>query len=158
MSRLEVVVSDQSLLHFKDDSLIARYRVSTAANGLGELRDSAQTPRGRHQIRAKIGAGMPVDMAFKARRSIGRYSALKDHLPDGTDWILGRILWLSGLEPGKNRLGKVDSMSRYIYIHGTPYPIDGVPRSKGCIRMRCEDILTLFDQVDLHDEVIIRDH
>lgn len=158
MNRLEVVVADQCLLQYRDGRLINRYPVSTAANGLGEQRDSGQTPRGRHTIRAKIGAGQPMDMAFKARRPMGRFAELKEAAPEDVDWILGRILWLSGLEPGKNRLGKVDSMSRYIYIHGTPHPIDGTPRSKGCIRLSCVDMVALFDQVDVHDEVVIRDH
>lgn len=74
----------------------------------------------------------------------------------GRDWILTRILWLSGCERGRNRLGNVDSFRRYIYLHGTPdsEPM-GVPRSHGCIRLRNADLLDLFPRVPLHCPVRI---
>ena len=65
------------------------------------------------------------------------------------DWILTRILWLSGAEPGRNRLGSVDTMRRYIYIHGCPDEVDiATPGSHGCIRMRNDDVINLFDRVE----------
>lgn len=125
------------------------YSISTAANGLGEQSGSECTPRGQHLIRAKIGAGAPLGAVFVGRRPTGEVwsPALSAEYPD-RDWILTRILWLSGCEPGRNRLGAVDSMRRYIYIHGTPdtEPM-GVPASHGCIRMRNTDIVELFDRV-----------
>lgn len=127
----------------------ATYPVSTSRYGPGEEAGSLCTPRGRHVVRARIGAGVPPGTVFRARRTTGEVCT-----PDlvraqpGRDWILTRILWLSGLEQGRNRLGTVDSMRRYIYIHGTSdaEPM-GVPFSHGCIRMRNADIVELFDRV-----------
>lgn len=129
--------------------LLRRYLVSTGANGVGEERDSFCTPRGRHVIRAKIGAGQPVNAVFVQRRPTGEiYTPQLGAQFPGRDWILTRILWLSGCEPGFNRLGSCDTMRRYIYIHGTPdeTPL-GRPGSRGCIRMRNADLLELFDLV-----------
>jgi lipoprotein-anchoring transpeptidase ErfK/SrfK len=129
--------------------LLRRYAVSTASKGPGEQRGSNCTPRGRHVIRAKIGGGMPSGTVFVGRRPTGEI-----HTPElaaahpERDWILTRILWLSGCEPGFNRLGEVDTMRRYIYIHGCPDSAPmGVPRSIGCVRMRNADIMELFDMV-----------
>lgn len=140
----------QRLSLFGDDgACIRRYPVSTALNGPGERRDSGCTPRGRHVVRARIGAGAPVGAVFRGRRPTGEIwtPAFAAANPD-RDWILSRILWLSGCEPGWNRLGQVDSMRRYIYIHGTgdDQPM-GVARSHGCIRMRNRDVIELFDLV-----------
>jgi lipoprotein-anchoring transpeptidase ErfK/SrfK len=149
--RIRVVVAEQVLELFDDqDRLVRRYRVSTALNGVGEESGSYCTPRGSHIVRAKIGAGQPVNSVYVRRRPTGEIYTpeLGAEHPD-RDWILTRILWLSGCEPGKNRLGNVDSMRRYIYIHGTPDTSTmGAPGSKGCIRMRNEDILDLFDRVE----------
>ena len=133
------------------------WSVSTAANGPGEREGSGCTPRGRHVIRAKIGAGAPTGAVFRGRRRTGETwtPALAARHPE-RDWILSRILWLSGREPGRNRLGEVDTMRRYIYIHGTPddQPM-GEPRSHGCVRMRNADVIELFDLVPAGTEVII---
>lgn len=128
---------------------IRRYRISSAGKGPGELFGSNCTPRGRHIIRARIGAGEPENTVFVRRRPTGEiYSpALAAEFPQ-RDWILTRILWLSGCEPGKNRLGAVDTMRRFIYIHGTPDTTElGRPGSIGCIRMGNRDLIELFDQV-----------
>ena len=149
MYSLEVDIAKQLMTLSKDSELIRTYLVSTAKNGAGEKINSGQTPRGRHVIRAKIGAHAPENAVFVARRPTGEIytSALRAQFPD-RDWILTRIFWLSGLEPGKNRMGDVDTMRRYIYIHGTPDDVQmGVPGSKGCIRMRNQDIIELFDIV-----------
>ena len=133
------------------------YPVSTAANGPGEQEGSECTPRGNHVIRAKIGAGVASGAVFVARRPTGeRYTpALGAAHPD-RDWILTRILWLSGVEPGRNRLGRVDTMRRYIYIHGCPDDVDiATPGSHGCIRMRNEDVIDLFDRVEAGTRVVI---
>jgi L,D-transpeptidase YbiS len=135
-----------------------RYAISTSKNGLGEANGSFCTPRGRHLVRAKIGAGQPLNAVFVRRRPTGEIwtPALHAAYP-GRDWILTRIFWLSGCEPGFNRLGKVDTMRRYIYIHGAPESADmGQPGSIGCVRMRGPDILELFDLVPPYTPVDIR--
>jgi len=131
--------------------------VSTAANGSGERYGSECTPRGLHRIRAKIGAGCTVNTVFRGRRPTGEiyHPDLASQFPD-RDWILTRILWLCGMEPGKNRLGDVDTMRRYIYIHGTPDETAlGRPGSHGCIRMANADIVRLFDLVSIGTRVRI---
>jgi len=125
------------------------YAVSTSKNGGGERNGSHMTPRGRHVIRAKIGAGAPLGAVFRGRRPTGEiYSEELARAQPGKDWILTRILWLSGLEVGKNRLGDVDTMRRYIYIHGTPASrVLGQPGSIGCVEMDNAAIVELFDLV-----------
>jgi L,D-transpeptidase YbiS len=134
------------------------YAVSTASRGGGEKNGSLCTPRGRHIVRAKIGAGQPLNAVFVRRRPTGEVwtPALHAQYP-GRDWILTRILWLSGCEPGRNRLGDVDTMRRYIYIHGSPDTAEmGKPGSIGCIRMRNPDIVELFELVPPYTPVDIR--
>ena len=141
-----------------DGACIRRYQVSTARNGAGELSGSHCTPRGRHIVRARIGAGAPLGAAFRGRRPTGEvWTPELAATHPARDWILTRILWLSGTEPGRNRLGEVDSMRRYIYIHGTPdtEPM-GVPLSIGCVRMRNRDVAELFDLVPAGTPVDIR--
>ena len=138
--------------------LLQEYGVSTSRYGPGEICGSQCTPRGRHVIRACIGAGLPPGAVLVGRRYTGEiYDAQLAARYPGRDWILTRILWLCGQEPGRNRFGNVDSMRRYIYIHGTPdsEPL-WVPQSHGCIRMRNEDIMDLFEQVGPGTEVDIR--
>ncbi|EKD54106.1 MAG: ErfK/YbiS/YcfS/YnhG family protein [uncultured bacterium] len=154
---LKIDLSAQTLGVFKNDNLVKRYFVSTGKNGAGELMDSGKTPRGLHIIRAKIGARCPVNTVFVSRRPSGEIFSekLRAAYPD-RDWILTRILWLSGLEIGKNRLGKVDTMRRYIYIHGSPDDVlMGSPGSKGCIRMRNQDIIELFDTTPIRTEILL---
>jgi lipoprotein-anchoring transpeptidase ErfK/SrfK len=146
---IKINIDDQVLDLFQDGALIRRYLVSTARNGPGELAGSLCTPRGRHIIRAKIGADQAMNTVFAGRRPTGEvYNAeLAQQFPQ-RDWILTRILWLSGCEAGFNRLGPVDTMRRYIYIHGTAdESAIGEPVSHGCIRMRNQDIVELFDLV-----------
>jgi lipoprotein-anchoring transpeptidase ErfK/SrfK len=160
MPRIEVSLAAQTLtLRGDRDELLARYPVSTAAKGAGELRGSHCTPRGKHVVRAKIGAGQAENAVFVGRRPTGEIwtPELAAAHPD-RDWILTRILWLSGCQVGFNRLGDVDTMRRYIYIHGTPdtMPV-GKPGSIGCIRMRNRDLVELFDQVPVGTRVDILD-
>ena len=125
--------------------------MSASKQGAGELNGSYCTPRGKHLIRAKIGAGQPINTVFVERRPTGEIytPALAARFP-GRDWILTRLLWLSGCEPGFNRLGRVDTMRRCIYIHGSPDSVElGKPGSIGCIRMRNQDIVELFDFVPI---------
>lgn len=155
--RIEVSIAKQSLRYFRDDQLRMDARIATAKNGPGERSGSECTPRGKHYIRAKIGAGCPENSVFIGRRPTGEIytPALKQQAPE-RDWILTRILWLCGREVGKNRLGEVDTMHRYIYIHGCPDddPM-GVPSSHGCVKMRNSDILHLFDLVSVGTPVLI---
>lgn len=152
-------IPSQTLSLLGDDgACIRRYSVSTARNGAGEASGSFCTPRGRHIIRARIGAGAPIGAAFRVRRPTGEvWTPELAAANPGRDWILTRILWLSGTEPGFNRLGEVDSMRRYIYIHGTPdtEPM-GVPLSIGCVRMRNRDVAELFELVPAGTAVDIR--
>jgi len=147
---IRISIGGQTLILLGEaGELLRRYAVSTAAKGAGEFSGSFCTPRGKHLIRAKIGAGLPENSVFVRRRPTGEIYTpeLGSRFP-GRDWILTRILWLSGCEPGRNRLGGVDTMRRYIYIHGSPDDATiGFPGSHGCIRMRNADLLELFDLV-----------
>lgn len=150
MKAIRISIPDQTLDLSEDGTPLKRYLVSTSKNGAGEKYGSFCTPRGRHIIRAKVGAGEPVNTVFVKRRPTGEiYDAdLGSRFP-GRDWMLTRLLWLSGCEPGFNRLGDVDTMRRYIYIHGSPDSAAmGQPGSIGCIRMRNADLLELFDLVE----------
>ena len=159
MKRIDIDLSQQRLRLYDGTRLLREYAVSTAARGAGEKNGSLCTPRGRHVIRAKIGAGAPAGAVFVARRPTGEvYSAELNRQFPGRDWILTRILWLSGLERGKNRLGDVDTMRRYIYLHGTPDETRlGTRGSHGCVRMGNRDIIELFDLVEPGIEVDIHE-
>jgi L,D-transpeptidase YbiS len=149
--RIRIDIGSQTLELLEGGRVLARYAVSTAASGAGEHEGSQQTPRGLHEVRAKIGAGAPEGAVFAGRRPTGEIcDAELFRAEPERDWILTRILWLRGLEPGRNRSGRVDSMRRYIYIHGTPDEAAiGAPASHGCIRMRNPDVIDLFDQIDV---------
>lgn len=156
-SEIHIDLSKQSLSLFRNGKILKNYRVSTAKNGPGEAFGSECTPRGRHIIRAKIGSNMPINTVFIARRPTGEIfnEKLREDSPQ-RDWILTRILWLSGQERGVNRLGKVDTMRRYIYIHGSPETDDlGIPSSHGCIKMTNEDVTELFKCVSVGTPVTI---
>ncbi|TAK76636.1 MAG: L,D-transpeptidase [Gammaproteobacteria bacterium] len=158
MMTLEVSIAKQTLSILADERQVKEYRISTAKNGVGEVRGSEQTPRGWHVIRAKIGMNCPANTIFVGRRPTGEVytPTLRVRYPE-RDWILTRIFWLSGLEVGKNRLGQVDTMRRYIYIHGTPDEVPmGVPGSKGCIRMGNEQIIELFEHIPVGTRILIR--
>ncbi|MCH9697022.1 MAG: L,D-transpeptidase [Gammaproteobacteria bacterium] len=152
-----VNLARQQLLLLSDGQIIHQYPVNTAKNGPGERINSECTPRGKHKIRAKIGAGEAKGRIFVGRRPTGEiYSPALDRAHPDRDWILSRILWLSGLEPGVNRLGDVDTMRRYIYIHGSPdHCVTSDPQSHGCIRMKNVDIIDLFEQVPVGTQVDI---
>lgn len=146
---LDISIAEQRLRLLENGAVLAQYPVSTARNGPGERKGSYCTPTGWHKICAKIGAGQTINTVFKGRRPTGEiYSPdLAAEFPE-RDWILSRILWLGGLEPGKNRYGAVDSTWRYIYIHGTPDELmQGRPESHGCVRMLNADVIALFEAV-----------
>jgi|TARA_B110000116_G_scaffold40351_1_gene32737 lipoprotein-anchoring transpeptidase ErfK/SrfK len=156
MPSIFVSIADQSLSlnSHKED---ITYPVSTAKLGPGEKKNSYCTPRGKHIIRAKIGTNASRGEIFKSRRATGEVFSKNRHNDKNSDWILTRILWLSGIEKGKNRLGNVDTMQRYIYIHGIPDEFSlNIPRSKGCINMNNDDVIELFDLVDIGTPVLIQ--
>lgn len=159
MTRLNISIADQTCCLIKDDRQIFDAPVSTALNGAGEQKGSACTPRGLHIIRACIGAGQAENTVFEGRRPTGEiYTPELGQQFADRDWILTQILWLSGVELGKNRLANVDTMQRYIYIHGCPDSLPmGKPLSHGCIRMHNKDLLALFDLVKPGTEVLIRE-
>lgn len=157
--KIDIDLTAQRLQLLDGVTRLREYAVSTAVNGPGEIRGSGCTPRGRHRIRAKIGTGLPNGAVLRARRWTREvWSPELGARYPGRDWILSRILWLSGVENGRNRLGCVDTFRRYIYLHGTPdVEALGRPASHGCVRMRNEDVIELFDlvcagtDVELHE-------
>lgn len=160
MSKLILIsIKDQRLQLRDGDSVLLDFSIATAANGPGEINGSECTPRGWHVVHEKIGNDADVGSVFVGRQKTGELysSALKEQNPD-RDWILSRILWLSGLEPGKNQSGSVDTLQRYIYIHGCPdeEPM-GLPNSHGCIRMHNDDVIALYDRVSVGTKVLIEE-
>ena len=154
---LDISISEQYLRLIEDSQIKAEYSVSTAKNGAGQRKGSECTPTGWHQIRAKIGADAEINSVFVGRRPTGEIFSpvLAAQFPQ-RDWILSRILWLTGLEPGINRYQDVDTAWRYIYIHGTAEEnLIGQPCSHGCIRMRNQDVIDLFDRVKPGCKVLI---
>lgn len=156
---IQISIQDQTLKVFDaQENLVVQYLISTAKNGAGCEKNSGCTPLGAHIIRAKIGAGAEPNAVFVGRRQTGEICTpeLMEKFPQ-RDWILTRILWLSGMEVGKNRLGNVDTMQRYIYIHGSPDSAEmGKIGSHGCVRMRNADIIELFDLVPVGTTVDIQ--
>ena len=151
------ITSQELYLYGDNDYVVRRFRISSASKGAGQENGSFCTPLGKHIIRARIGAGRPINTVFVGRRPTGEiYSPELGTRYPGRDWILTRILWLSGCERGFNRLGSVDTMRRYIYIHGSPDTVEmGKPGSIGCIRMNNGDLLDLFERVNAGTEVYI---
>ncbi|BCT67682.1 MULTISPECIES: L,D-transpeptidase [unclassified Nitrosospira] len=157
--RVVISIPSQELdLWAENQNIIRKYQISSAVNGVGQEYGSFCTPLGKHIIRAKIGTSQPINTVFIRRRPTGEiYTPELGARYPGRDWILTRILWLSGCEPGFNRMGKVDTMRRYIYIHGSPDSAEmGKPGSIGCIRMHNRDLLELFDLVNAGTEVDIK--
>lgn len=157
--RVIIDITQQRLDVVENDAVIFTASISTAANGAGERQGSECTPRGKHIIRAKIGQGCVENTVFVGRRVTGETfsESLREAQPK-RDWILTRILWLSGCEKGVNRLGNVDTMRRYIYIHGCPdnTPM-GKPGSHGCIRMLNHEVIELFDLLPVGVSVDIKE-
>ena len=156
---IEIDINAQRLRLCAGKKVVKEFAVSTAKNGSGELLDSECTPRGEHVIAEKIGEGCPANTIFVSRQPTGEIytPGLRKQFPE-RDWILTRILWLQGAEPGKNLGGNVDSYGRFIYIHGSPDDVDmGKAGSRGCIRMRNKDVIELFDRVEAGTSVTLID-
>lgn len=158
-TELHIDIALQQLRLVHDGATLRSYAVSTALNGVGEVHGSGCTPRGLHRVRAKVGAGCAPGAVFVGRRATGEiYSPVLAAEHPGRDWILSRILWLTGCEPGANRGGAVDTLRRYIYLHGCPDGLPmGVPASHGCVRMTNADVIDLFDRVAVGTQVHIVD-
>lgn len=156
---IRVSTDEQRLQLLNGTEVLMDCRIASARNGAGERNGTECTPRGWHRVRARIGDGCPVNTVFVGRRPTGElYSAALKAQHPNRDWILTRILWLSGLEPGRNRFGAVDTMRRYIYIHGCPDEDEmGVPSSHGCIKMRNAEVMELFDRVPAGIRVLIQE-
>jgi lipoprotein-anchoring transpeptidase ErfK/SrfK len=156
---IRISLAQQVLELLEEGDVQRRYAVSTGLNGPGECSGSGCTPRGWHEIHAKIGAGVAPDTVFVGREPTGEiYSDVLAQLHPGRDWILTRILWLGGLEPGVNQGGQVDTRSRYIYLHGCPDSVAlGEPGSHGCVRMRNADVIELFARVEAGTRVWIQE-
>lgn len=156
---LDISMATQQVDIVENGRVVKSYSVSTAKNGAGERKGSECTPRGWHRVRAKIGDGQPLCSVFKARRPTGEIYTpeLASQYPQ-RDWILTRILWLGGLEPGKNRYKDVDTGWRYIYIHGCPdHLMTGIPGSHGCVRMKNADLVDLFGRTPIGCRVFIHE-
>ena len=146
---INISIKQQVLTLIDNGSVIKCFKVSTSIKGIGQIKNSFQTPIGRHYIRAKIGKDQPILTIFEGRRPTGQiWSNSYSNSEPNHDWILSRILWLSGKELGFNRLGNFDTMQRYIYIHGTADEDKlGKPLSHGCIRMSNNDVIEIFDLI-----------
>ncbi|WP_066801659.1 L,D-transpeptidase [Moraxella oblonga] len=162
MIKLRIDTNAQTLTVLDNDNVVATFVVSTAKNGTGQLEGSGCTPLGRHVIGNKIGGDFPKNAVFVGRVFTGEiYDDELGRIHPERDWILSRILWLKGVEQGFN-LGKTadgkvcDTHARYIYIHGTPdtEPM-GVPMSHGCVRMHNDDVIALYEMVEVGTSVII---
>ena len=152
---IKIIISEQKLYHRRKTGVVRVYPISSASNGVGSEQGSLQTPLGKHRVFEKIGDGLPKKTTFVGREPLGIFCEEIRGLRQ--DWILTRILWLEGLEVGINKGGKVDSCSRYIYIHGTNEEhLIGTPASHGCIRMRNDDVLDLFEHVQEAERVLIK--
>lgn len=153
--RYIIVHGAKQILEFiNQGKIIFTAPVSTALKGFGEVEGSEQTPRGWLQVSEKMGEGLPINSVFVGRKATGEiYNEVLAAKHPERDWILTRILWLSGLEAHN-----ANSKERYIYVHGTPdiNPM-GVPLSHGCIRMRNGDILKLFDLVNVGTKVLVEE-
>lgn len=160
MNSIKISVNKQQLdLVDEDGALLERYPVSTSKFGTGCENGSEKTPLGLHRVKDKLGGAMPVNEVFIGRLPHGNLNECVERgveLPD--DVIMSRILWLEGMEPGRNKGGYVDTYERFIYIHGTNHEDSiGTPTSIGCIRMKNQDIVALFRQVDVGSEVLIEE-
>jgi L,D-transpeptidase YbiS len=155
INMIKVVVSEQRLYHRRKSGVVCTYPISIASKGVGNEEGSFKTPLGKHRIYAKIGEGLDKFTAFVGREPVGVFSDETKHLK--SDWILSRILWLEGDELGVNKRGSVDSRDRYIYIHGTDEEeLIGQPASHGCIRMKNDDVISLFEHVHCGEKVLIK--
>jgi len=144
-----VSIDRQRLYLFQAAGQPRVFPVSTSRFGVGSEAGSNKTPTGLHRVAHKFGDGAPKGMVFKARRATGEIVPLitePEDVPE--DLVTTRILWLEGLQPGRNKGQGVDSFRRYIYIHGTQEEgLVGQPASHGCVRMLNDDVIRVFERL-----------
>jgi hypothetical protein len=160
VNSININVTRQQLKLFDEDgNLLQQYPVSTSRYGTGNQNGSEQTPLGLHRIKDKLGGAMPVNEVFIGRVPHGNLEeCIKRGVDLNDDVIMSRIMWLEGMEPGRNQGGYVDTYQRYIYIHGTNHEAEiGTPASIGCIRMCNQDIVDLYRLVEVGSEVLIEE-
>jgi lipoprotein-anchoring transpeptidase ErfK/SrfK len=145
------------LIHLEMGRILKTYSISSSSYGTGSQQNSFKTPLGKHEIYKKIGVDLPVNAILKGRVWNGAIAnVIKEPIDTDFDHVTSRILWLDGLETGKNKGKGVDSRERYIYIHGTAEEgLIGRPASDGCIRMYNNDVIELFDLVEEKAQVWI---
>lgn len=154
---LYVSVRSQTMYHVRGRLMLREFVISTSAKGLGEREESYRTPTGLHWISERIGEGLPAWSVLREREATGELA--DSCTARSQDLVTSRILWLSGMEPGHNQGGPVDSHERWIYIHGTADECSlGTPSSHGCIRMANRDVIGLFDQLPVGTLVVIYDN
>ena len=154
---LFVDIETQTLLHIEKGTFLKLYKISSSYYGTGSKLNSLKTPLGRHEIYKKIGSNLPINAILKGRVWNGAIAdIIEEPIDTEFDHVTSRILWLDGLELGKNKGRGIDSRNRYIYIHGTAEEgLIGTPASDGCIRMYNKDVVELFDLVDEKAQVWI---
>lgn len=154
---IDIDIQAQMLYLWELGVCVQHTAVSTALLGVGQQKGSFKTPLGLHYVRAKIGNNAPVNAVFLGRRQTGEiYTPQLREQSKDRDWILTRIMWLCGLEPGKNRFGNCDTFSRYIYIHGCSDDAPmGTPGSHGCVRMHNHELIELFNRIKVGVRVFI---
>ena len=156
-SLLYVNIDKQSMYLLKKGTISRAFKISTSYYGTGSETNSFKTPLGKHEIYKKIGEDLPINAILKGRVWNGAIAnVITDDIDTDFDHVTSRILWLDGLEEGKNKGPGVDSRSRYIYIHGTAEEgLIGKPASDGCIRMYNSEVIELFGLVEEKAQVWI---
>lgn len=149
-----VCVDQQMFRIIENGDVIWQAQCSTAANGTGSQSGSYKTPLGWHRVAEKYGSRAAWGQEFVARRPTRTVWQPGDDTEK--DMVLTRILWLDGLEPGRNKGGEVDSYHRYIYIHGTNGEEDiGTPASMGCVRLLNDDVIEAYELIPVDTRVLI---
>ena len=152
-----ISIKKQKLYHIKNNKIVNKYIISSSKYGVGNQEGSNKTPLGLHKIKEKHGEKTPINGRMIGRIFYGNIAKIyTDKTQSKTDDITTRILWLEGLEKGKNLGPGIDSYERYIYIHGTSEEGKlGEPASNGCIRMKNKDIFDLYKRLEVGTLVLI---
>ncbi len=154
---LYVGIRRQRMYYFKNNQIVSSYPISTSSKGAGNLMGSYKTPTGLHQIAEKIGGNAPLGTLFINKKNTGKVVPVnKSEISIKKDEITSRVLSLKGLQQGINKGKKYDTFSRGIYIHGTSDEASiGRPSSHGCVRMKNDDIMELFDLLSVGTKVVL---
>ena len=152
-----VSIKKQTLYHIQHKRIIREYTISTSSYGIGSRNGSNKTPIGLHSVKEKYGDKTPINGIMVSRVFYGNIATIyNDETKSKTDDITSRILWLEGLEKGKNKGKGIDSFNRYIYIHGTSEEGRlGKPASHGCIRMKNKEVIDLYKLLEVGTLVLI---